>query len=137
MQKHLTIPGKGGSSRRRTNKATEELIDAATQLVSDNYDPEKPAVATALRLATGDIVVGLQLNWGADNLICSEAIALGRAVSQCRSPNIKTVVVVRSFANGKIDIVSPCGMCREMFRDYAPSAKLILPDAARSYSPEH
>lgn len=132
MQKHLTIPGKRGLSRRRTSKANEELIDAATQLVSDNYDPDKPAVATALRLGTGEIVVGLQLSWGLDNLVCSEAIALGKAVSRYQSPAIKTVVVVRSLKNGKIEIVSPCGMCREMFKDYAPNAKIIYPEMARS-----
>lgn len=40
------------------------------------------------------------------------------------------IVAVYHNRDGSIEIVAPCGMCREMISDYAPTAEVIVPDAS-------
>ncbi len=65
--------------------------------------------------------------------VCAEAVALGQAVTIHGSSDIETIVAVYHSLNGQIDIVSPCGMCREMISDYAPNARVLMPDDQHGY----
>ena len=51
--------------------------------------------------------------------VCAEAIAIGMAAGDI---DIETIVAVER----KGRIVPPCGMCRELISDYAPSCKVII-----------
>ena len=55
--------------------------------------------------------------------VCAEAIAIGMAAAQ-GDTEIETIVAVDR--NGRV--VPPCGMCRELISDYAPSCKVIITD---------
>jgi len=62
--------------------------------------------------------------------VCAEAVAIGRVSVEGEADEIETIVAVRqaSADDPKARIVSPCGMCREMISDYAPRARVIVPD---------
>lgn len=54
--------------------------------------------------------------------VCAEAIAIGIAAT-AGDTEIEMIVAV----NRGGQVVSPCGMCRELIADYAPDAKVIVP----------
>jgi cytidine deaminase len=53
--------------------------------------------------------------------VCAEAIAIGAAASAGETAIDEIVAVTESG-----DVVPPCGICRELLRDYAPQARVIL-----------
>ena len=62
--------------------------------------------------------------------VCAEAVALGMAVS-AGEKGLEAVVAVqrgtRASRSPRGRIVPPCGVCREMFNDYAPKMTVLLP----------
>nr|WP_301335574.1 cytidine deaminase [Granulibacter bethesdensis] len=110
----------------------EELVEVARGVMREHYRPLWHTVAAALRDANGRIWTGLHLGATVGRLqICAEAIALGRAKLEGGS-EIKTAVAVRhpkpDEIDQDIDVVSPCGACREMFADFTPSTMIIVSD---------
>ena len=61
--------------------------------------------------------------------VCAEAVAFGRAVLE-GDGTIEAAVAVRHPKPDETDrelaVVPPCGACREMILDHAPSAAIIL-----------
>ncbi len=53
--------------------------------------------------------------------ICGEAVAIGAAAT-AGDTSIETVVAVNELG----EIVSPCGMCRELISDYSPEACVVI-----------
>jgi len=58
--------------------------------------------------------------------VCAEAIAIGMAASAGESGIEEIVAVNRSG-----EVVSPCGMCRELIADHAPSCRVIVATPTR------
>ncbi len=54
--------------------------------------------------------------------VCAEAVAIGMAAT-AGDTEIEMIVAVNRFGQ----VVSPCGMCRELIADYAPDARVIVP----------
>jgi cytidine deaminase len=110
----------------------KDLVKAAADTISARYRPDWHVVGAALRLRTGEIVTGVHLDANVGRIaVCAEAIALGRAVTEHGSSDVDTIVAVYRQSDGRIRVVAPCGMCREMIADYAPDARvLILADEA-------
>ncbi|MBI3939058.1 MAG: hypothetical protein HY323_18955, partial [Betaproteobacteria bacterium] len=54
--------------------------------------------------------------------VCAEAIAIGMAAA-AGDTAIDTIVAV----NRRGEVISPCGMCRELIADYSPGARVIVP----------
>ncbi|PQQ24069.1 cytidine deaminase [Photorhabdus luminescens] len=105
------------------------LIEAAKAAIISRYKPDWHVVGAALRLRSGEIVTGVHLEANVGRIaICAEAIAIGRAVTEYGSADIDTVVAVYHSRDGEINIVSPCGMCRELISDYAPQAMVLIQD---------
>ncbi len=105
------------------------LIEAARAAIISRYKPDWHVVGAALRLRSGEIVTGVHLEANVGRIaVCAEAIALGRAVTEYGSADIDTVVAVYHSRDGEINIVSPCGMCRELISDYAPQAMVLIQD---------
>ena len=70
-----------------------------------------------------------------DAAIHAEAIAIGRAITETGDRGIETIVAVRHpkpGEPGKIAVVSPCGICRELIHDYDANARVIVPDNGRA-----
>ncbi len=42
------------------------------------------------------------------------------------SSDVDTIVAVYHQSDGRISVVAPCGMCREMIADYAPDARVLI-----------
>lgn len=126
--------------------ADQELLEAATALIRQRYSVGRHHIAAALRTKSGRIVTGLHLDTYVGRAsVCAEAVAVGQAMAQL-GPNdlITDIVSVRhprpTELNQNIQVVAPCGICREMLRDFAPEARVLLGDdmadgGLRAYNP--
>jgi cytidine deaminase len=111
----------------------EELIEAARAILKARFKPGRHAVGSALRTRSGRIHVGLNVECYVTRIsICAEAVAIGRASVEGDGDEIETIVAVRqaSADDARARVVSPCGMCREMISDYAPGARVIVPEGS-------
>ena len=113
-----------------------ELVRAATEAIQARYRPGRHVVGAALRLKSGQVVTGVHLEANVGRVaVCAEAVALGRAVSEHGSGEIDTIVAVYHPAEGEPYVCSPCGMCRELISDYAPSARVLIASDAGALAP--
>jgi len=111
----------------------QELLKAAEALITQRYAVGRHHIAAALRTRSGRIVTGLHLDTYVGRAsVCAEAVAVGQAMATGAgaADPITAIVSVRhprpTEANQSIQVVAPCGICREMLRDFAPEAKVIL-----------
>ena len=106
------------------------LILAAEEAVRLRYRYGRHSVGAALRGASGRTYVAVNLDATVGRAaICAEAVALGEAVMA--GDAVDLVVAVRHprpDEEGGPAVVSPCGLCRELLLDYAPDARVLLPD---------
>jgi cytidine deaminase len=107
------------------------LIDAARELIRDRYKENRHHISAALRTRSGRIHTGLHLDTYVGRAsVCAEAVAVGKAMA-AGDTDIEAIVSVRHprprEANQDIQIVSPCGICREMLADFAPTSRVIVP----------
>jgi len=109
------------------------LVEAASALIRERYRENRHHISAALRTRSGRIFTGLHLDTYVGRAsVCAEAVALGQAMSQGagEADPVEAIVSVRHprprEANKDIQIVAPCGICREMLRDFAPDAAVIL-----------
>jgi cytidine deaminase len=113
----------------------EELIAVATKAISQRYRDRWQEVGAAMRTRDGRIVTGVNIDaYVGRNAVCAEAIAIGRAITETGDRGIETIVAVRHprpGEPGKIAVVSPCGICRELIHDYDANARVIVPDNGR------
>jgi cytidine deaminase len=112
--------------------ADEELIAAARKVITDRYKENRHHIGAALRTKSGRIYTAVHLDTYVGRAsVCAEAIAVGQAMSAGDS-DIASIVSVRHprprETYREIQIVSPCGICREMLADFAPSCTVIVPD---------
>lgn len=124
--------------------ADQELLEAASALIRQRYAVGRHHIAAALRTKSGRIVTGLHLDTYVGRAsVCAEAVAVGQAMAQI-GPNdpITDIVSVRhprpTEQNQQIQVVAPCGICREMLRDFAPDARVLLAEETgglRAYTP--
>lgn len=126
--------------------ADQELLEAASALIRQRYIVGRHHIAAALRTQSGKIVTGLHLDTYVGRAsVCAEAVAVGQARAQIGPDDpITDIISVRhprpTEQNQTIQVVAPCGICREMLRDFAPDARVLLSDDAaegglRAYSP--
>ena len=117
------------------SKRDKELIAAATAVITKRYRNEWQEVGAAMRTRDGRIVTGVNIDaYLGRNAVCAEAIAIGRAITEVGDKGIETIVAVRHpepGEPGKIAVVSPCGICRELIHDYDAKARVIVPDHGR------
>jgi cytidine deaminase len=60
--------------------------------------------------------------------VCAEQIALGEAMKHPTEAEVSVVVTLRATFREPLayEIVPPCGRCREILCEYAPSARVAL-----------
>jgi cytidine deaminase len=99
------------------------LIAAAREIIRRRFCRDKHHVGAALRTKSGRVFTGVHLDTYVGRVaICAEAVALGAAATAGDS-DIEAIVAVHHTGQ----VVSPCGMCREMVADFAPEARVIVP----------
>ena len=117
------------------SKKDKELIAAATDAISKRYRNDWQEVGAAMRTRDGRIVTGVNIDAYIGRIaVCAEAIAIGRSITEAGDKGIETIVAVRHpkpGEPGKITVVSPCGICRELIHDYDAKARVIAPNGGK------
>jgi cytidine deaminase len=115
----------------RSEEKDRHLVDAARSVLTRRYRPRWHSVGAALRGKSGRIYTAVNLNakYVGRVDVCAEAIALGMAIASGEK-SLDTIVAVQRGHRGSRSprgrIVPPCGVCREMFNDYAPNLTVLL-----------
>lgn len=109
----------------------QALIETARTLIRERYKENRHHIGAALRTRSGKVHTGIHLDTYVGRAsVCAEAVAVGKAMAAGDS-DIEAIVSVRHprprEANQEIQIVSPCGICREMLADFAPDCRVIVP----------
>lgn len=111
-------------NRTPLEKGDFELIEKARKLIKLRQKEDWHAISSLLRTKSGRVFEGLHLEAYVGRIaVCAEAVAIGSA-AVAGNTDIETIVAVNKTG----EIVSPCGMCRELISDYSPFAKVILKD---------
>lgn len=105
-----------------TKVVDEELINVARELIAARFKKRCHHIAAALRTTSGGLFTGVHLEANVGRIaVCAEAIAIGAAAT-AGDTSIDTIVAVNELG----EIVSPCGMCRELISDYSPEACVVI-----------
>jgi cytidine deaminase len=112
------------------SQADQELIQQAIDLINARYVENRHHIAAAVRGASGKIYTGLHLDTYVGRAsVCAEAVAVGQAMA-AGEKGIESIVSVRHprprEQHREPQLVSPCGVCREMLNDFAPGAAVLL-----------
>lgn len=108
------------------------LILAATELIKRRYKENRHHIAAAARSRSGAVYTAVHLDTYVGRAsVCAEAIAVGKAMAE-GDGEIVALVSVRHprprEANQEIQVVSPCGICRELLSDFAPDCRVLVPE---------
>lgn len=111
-------------------KVDLELIEAAQNTIRSLYKDGKHHIGAAVRTKKGKIYTAVHLEAYIGRVsVCAEAIALGKAISEGED-DFATIVAVRhpdpTEEQQTIEVVSPCGICRELISDYGADIQVIL-----------
>ncbi len=118
--------------RARSEDRDRQLVEAARSVLARRFRPQWHSVGAAIRGSSGRIYTAVNLNarYVGRVDVCAEAVALGMAVA-AGEKGLEAVVAVqrgtRGSRNPRGRVVPPCGVCREMFNDYAPKMTVLLP----------
>lgn len=105
-----------------------DLVDAATALIRHRAEYGHHHIACALRTTDGQQFLGLHIssNIGRGS-ICAEAAAIAAALKQGPIIIEEIVAVRHTFISEQdIEVIPPCGQCRELILEYGPNAFVIL-----------
>ena len=100
----------------------EELKAAAVTMLDRAYCPYSHfAVGAALECADGTVFTGCNIENAAYSPgICAERTAVAKAVSEGHTDFVRIVIAGRST-----DFCVPCGVCRQVLREFAPDIEVI------------
>ena len=100
----------------------EELKAAAVAMLDRAYCPYSHfAVGAALECADGTVVTGCNIeNAAFSPTICAERTAVAKAVSEGHTDFVRIAIAGRSA-----DFCVPCGVCRQVLREFAPDIEVI------------
>ena len=100
----------------------EELKAAAVTMLDRAYCPYSHfAVGAALECADGTVFTGCNIeNAAFSPTICAERTAVAKAVSERHTDFVRIVVAGRCES-----FCVPCGVCRQVLREFAPDMEII------------
>ena len=100
----------------------EELKAAAVAMLDRAYCPYSHfAVGAALECADGTVYTGCNIeNAAFSPTICAERTAVAKAVSEGHTDFVRIVVAGRCES-----FCVPCGVCRQVLREFAPDMEII------------
>lgn len=102
-----------------------ELFESASRLLSERFDSQRHRVACAMRGGSDRIYLGLHVGTRRIH-VCAEQVAMGNASIACETQIVSVVAVGQRDNDAAPQVVSPCGLCREMLNDYAPDAGVLV-----------
>lgn len=118
----------------RTEPITEEdreLIGAAEAVLEGCHVPGRHRCAVAMRSSADQVYTGINLISNGVTDIHAEPIALAKAI-EAGDPDIETcVAVIYEDDDGSrpVQVVAPCGVCRELLHAFVPGVSLLIPSA--------
>ena len=100
----------------------EELKAAAVSMLDRAYCPYSHfAVGAALECGDGTVFTGCNIeNAAYSPTICAERTAVAKAVSEGHTDFVRIVVAGRCES-----FCVPCGVCRQVLREFAPDMEII------------
>ena len=100
----------------------EELKAAAVTMLDRAYCPYSHfAAGAALECADGTVFTGCNIeNAAFSPTICAERTAVAKAVSEGHTDFVRIVVAGRCES-----FCVPCGVCRQVLREFAPDMEII------------
>ena len=100
----------------------DELKAAAVAMLDRAYCPYSHfAVGAALECADGTVFTGCNIeNAAFSPTICAERTAVAKAVSEGHTDFVRIVVAGRCES-----FCVPCGVCRQVLREFAPDMEII------------
>ena len=100
----------------------DELKATAVAMLDRAYCPYSHfAVGAALECADGTVFTGCNIENAAYSPgICAERTAVAKAVSEGHTHFVRIVIAGRST-----DFCVPCGVCRQVLREFAPGIEVI------------
>ncbi len=100
----------------------QALIETARSIISRRFKQDYHHIGAALRTKSGKTFASVHLEAYVGRVtVCAEAISIGMAAA-AGDTELETIVAVDYQGR----VVSPCGMCRELISDYAPSCQVII-----------
>ncbi len=111
----------------------KKLIKAAEEAIKKGYKEDWHSIGASLRTIDGQVFSSIHFDATVGRIsICAEPIAMANAI-MAGHEKLDTIVAVKhpNKKRGRPDfqVVSPCGMCREMITDYDPETKVIIKTA--------
>ena len=105
----------------------EELKSTAMAMRKRAYCPYSHfAVGAALECRDGTVFTGCNIeNAGYSPTICAERTAVAKAVSEGHTDFVRIAV-----AGGGDNFCVPCGVCRQVLREFAPELEIICLNGA-------
>jgi cytidine deaminase len=103
----------------------QELLLAARDAMEQAYNPySRFFVGAALRTLAGEIITGANVeNAAYSAAICAERSALVRAAAMGHTAFARIAVIGRGAKAPTTDVISPCGVCRQMLFESAQLSK--------------
>lgn len=105
----------------------QELCRAAIAMLDRSYSPYSHfPVGAALECSDGTVFTGCNIeNASYTPTICAERTAVSKAVSEGHRDFVRIVIAGRSK-----DFCVPCGVCRQVLREFAPELEIICLNGA-------
>jgi len=105
----------------------EELLALAASVRQNSFSPYSGFAVGAVLLGENDVAyAGCNVESASYGLtMCAERVALGNAVSS-GCTHFTTVVVMTAAEQ----LTPPCGACRQLLWEFAPSARVLLANTA-------
>ena len=105
----------------------QELCRAAIAMLDRSYSPYSHfPVGAALECSDGTVFTGCNIeNASYTPTICAERTAVSKAVSEGHRDFVRIVIAGRSK-----DFCVPCGVCRQVLREFAPDLEIICLNGA-------
>lgn len=117
------IPGL--SLARPPTAAERAAVEAARTLIAERQDEGRHHVAASLIADDGRVFTFLNLESVLGQAArCAEPAALSAALSHPEPP---AAIVFSCAVNRRGEVLPPCGLCRELFLDFAPRIGLAVP----------
>lgn len=107
-----------------------DLIEKAFDAQEGAYTPYSHFnVGAALEMEDGTIFTGCNIeNASYTPTVCAERVAIFKAVSEGHR-KIKTIAIV----GGENTLAYPCGVCRQVIREFGPESTIIVAKALDDY----
>jgi len=107
----------------------QTLHRAAADLIKSRYTPQRHVIAAAVMTASGKVYSAVNLDsYLRRAAMCAEAGAIAAAMTAGEREITAILAVRHDEGIAAPQLVSPCGICRELIADYGPDAMVFVPD---------